>query len=202
MKIIGLCGGSGAGKTVAAAAIHALGGAVVDTDLVYRELCVAGSACLSEIADAFGEGALTESGELNRPEVAKIIYGSAEKRAELNAITHKYIKADTARLIAEHKIAGKTAVIVDAPLLFESGFDRMCDCTVGVVAELEARVARIVTRDGLDDATARRRIASQDSDETLYKKCDYIIENNGSLPELFEKASALYVKIIAGGDGV
>ncbi len=196
MKIIGLCGGSGAGKSVLARAILDLGGAVIDVDAVYRELCVPGSACLDEIVTAFGKEALTESGELNRPAVAAVIYRNAKKRAELNEITHKYIKADTARLIAEYRREGKTAVIVDAPLLFEAGFDRICDVTVGVIADMELRVARIVTRDGIDEKTARRRIASQDSDEVLAQKCDYILENNGSIRELYDKTAELFVQII------
>ncbi len=196
MKIIGLCGGSGAGKSALSSVICDLGGAVIDTDRVYRELCVAGSSCLHEIADAFGGGALTESGELNRPVVADIIYRDAKKRTELNEITHKYIKADTARLIAEYRRAGKTAVIVDAPLLFEAGFDRMCDLTVGVIADPEIRIARIIARDGIDEKTARKRIASQDSDDVLIEKCDYIIENNGSAEELFAKSAELFSKII------
>lgn len=196
MKIIGLCGGSGAGKSAASAAVYALGGEVIDADRVYRELCVPGSVCLAEIADAFGPDALTESGELNRPAVAAIIYGDAEKRALLNAITHSHIKAETEKRIAAYRENGARAVVVDAPLLFEAGFDKMCDVTVGVVADRDVRIARIVNRDGIDEVSAKRRIDSQISDEKLRERCDHILENNGSVAELYDKASKLLSTII------
>lgn len=196
MKIIGLCGGSGAGKSAASAAIYPLGGEVIDADRVYRELCVPGSRCLAEIADSFGPDALTESGELNRPYVAALIYGDAEKRATLNAITHGHIKAETEKRIAAYRENGARAVVVDAPLLFEAGFDKMCDVTVGVTAERDVRIARIVDRDGIDVSTAESRIASQLSDEKLSSLCDHILENNGSTGELYEKASELFSNII------
>ena len=196
MKIIGLCGGSGAGKSAASAAIYALGGEVIDADRVYRELCVPGSACLAEIENAFGPTALTESGALNRPAVAAIIYGDPEKRALLNAITHKHIKAETERRLEEYREKGVSAVVVDAPLLFEAGFDKMCDVTVGIVADRAFRIARIVARDGVDEATAERRIDSQMPDSLLSLMCDHIIENNGSAAQLYDKATQLFANII------
>lgn len=199
MKIIGLCGGSGAGKSIAASAVYELGGVVIDIDRVYRELCVPGSACLAEIAEAFGTDALTDAGELNRPAVAAVIYGNAEKRNLLNSITHKHIKAETERLIEAHRADGKPAVIVDAPLLFESGFDAMCDVTVGVIADVNVRTARLTERDGIDAETAKKRISAQLSDALLCEKCTHIIENNGGIKELYEKAESLYRTIICNG---
>lgn len=196
MKIIGLCGGSGAGKSIASSAIYALGGVSIDTDRVYRELCVPGSLCLDELAAAFGEGILTSAGELDRPTLAELIYGDAEKRMLLNSITHKHIKSRTEALIEKYRTEGKSAVVVDAPLLFESEFDKLCDVTVGVTADVAVRVKRLASRDGIDEATAKKRIAAQLSDERLAEFCDFIIENNEDTSALYEKAYSLYESII------
>lgn len=199
MKIIGLCGGSGAGKGVASSAIYALGGVSIDTDRVYRELCVPGSACLDELAAAFGEGILTSDGELDRPTLAAIVYCNAEKRMLLNSITHKHIKSRTEALIEKYRKEGKSAVIVDAPLLFESEFNKLCDVTVGVVADKAVRIERLVSRDGIDAKTAEKRISSQLDDAKLRELCDFIIENNEDASALYEKAYDLYESIINCG---
>lgn len=198
MKIIGVCGGSGAGKSAMSVAVCSLGGAVIDADRVYRDLCVPGSRCLSEIVDTFGAEALTQTGELNRPALAKTIFADEEKRKMLNSVTHKHIMAETLRRIELYRKAGKCAVVLDTPLLFEAGFNKLCDVTVGVVADKAKRITRIVSRDGITSEAAEKRIASQISDSELEKICDFILENNGDEAVLYEKAKALFDSIIDG----
>ncbi|MBO5101038.1 MAG: dephospho-CoA kinase, partial [Clostridia bacterium] len=165
----------------------------IDTDLVYREITSSPSECLKALSEEFGTDILTPSGALDRRRLAEAVFmseGAEERRLKLNEITHKYI-LDEVRKIISSLDAGYRGVIVDAPLLFESGFDRECDATVSVIADIELRIKRILLRDGVSEKEARRRIASQKSDEELKSLSDYIIVNNGNGDEL--RASVLRI---------
>lgn len=198
MTIIGLSGGSGSGKTTAAAVMALLGAAVIDTDRVYRDLCVPGSPCLSELAGVFGKDILLQDGALDRKKLGALVFSDAAARLRLNAITHAYIAEKTKRLIKEYDASGREAVIIDAPLLFESGFDAFCDITVGVTAPPDVRMARIIARDGLTVEQAEKRIASQLSDEELSRRCDFIIENRGTNEELVRAVESFYMNAVGG----
>ncbi len=198
MTIIGLSGGSGSGKTTAAAVMASLGAAVIDTDRVYRDLCVPGSPCLSELAGVFGKEILLPDGALDRKKLGALVFSDAAARLRLNAITHAYIAEKTKRLIKEYDASGMEAVVIDAPLLFESGFDAFCDITVGVTAPLDVRMARIIARDGLTAEEAEKRIASQLSDEELSRRCDFIIENRGTNEELVRAVESFYMNAVGG----
>ena len=179
MKIIGLTGGSGAGKSVVAETFRAYGVESIDTDRVYREVTAEGMPCLAELAERFGAGILDVGGNLNRRALAGIAFTSAENLSALNTITHKYILAECSRRIEEQRNVGRQAVIIDAPVLFESGFDRECDFVIAVTAEIVLRLNRIVARDGISEEQARRRIANQMSDAEYARRSDYVIVNNG-----------------------
>lgn len=198
MKIIGLCGGSGAGKTTASEAMRLCGAAVIDTDRVYREISGAGSECLSELAFHFGDGIILSDGTLDRKTLGAAVYADAQKRELLNTVTHRYIKNETEIRIARYRGDGAPAVIVDAPLLFESGFDLLCDTTVGIVAEKDIRIKRIMDRDGITEEHANARIRAQYSDEYLRERCEYILENNSELAELVIASAKAYISIMSG----
>ncbi len=201
MTIIGLCGGSGSGKTTAAAVMSSEGAAVIDTDRVYRELCVSGSPCLRELEHEFGQGIIAPDGALDRASLAKLVFDDAKLRLRLNGITYKYIRAETERLISLYADRGAAAVVVDAPLLFESGFDALCNITVGVTAKKELRIKRIVARDGISAAAAEKRIASQCSDDELRSRCDTIIENDGDADSFADRVRSFYTAAAAKGGG-
>ena len=151
MLIIGLCGGSGSGKGYVCKLFEKYDIPHIDTDRLYREVTVKkGSRCLSELCEACGYGILDQEGELNRKVLADIVFLKNGTKV-LNEITHKHIKVDTDILIEKYKEQGKRAVLVDAPVLFESGFDRMCDYTICVVASYEARLERILKRDNITE---------------------------------------------------
>ncbi len=198
MTVIGLCGGSGAGKTTVLSVFELCGSAPSDTDRGYRDICVPNSPCICEIRAFFGDGVIAPSGELDRKALGSIIYNDAEKREALNNITHRYIRLETERRIEEFRGLGYESVTVDAPLLFESGFDKMCDVTVGVVSDEKIRIARIMSRDGITEEHALSRIRAQYSDEYLKERCEYIIENNGTRCGLVLSSAAAYEKIING----
>lgn len=198
MKIIGLCGGSGAGKTTVSKILERCGAKLIDTDQVYREVASAGSLCVKELADAFGDDIILPNGELDRKKLASVVYNDSGKREMLNRITHRYIKDETVQRISAYEKDGELAVIVDAPLLFESGFDLLCDVKVGVIADEKLRIKRITSRDGITEEHASARIKAQYSDEYIRLRCEYILENNGDFSDVEREAVEIYEKIMSG----
>ena len=181
-EFIVLCGRSGSGKGYVAKKFAAYGIPSVDTDAVYRTMTAPAalySPCMQELVAAFGEGLANPDHSLNRRALADIVFaeGASEALVTLNRITHVHILRETVHIAEQLAAGGALAVLVDAPVLFESGFDAHCDCTLCVVAPEEVSVARIVKRDGITEAEARRRLASQISAEELVRRCDYVIEN-------------------------
>ncbi|MBE6658010.1 MAG: threonylcarbamoyl-AMP synthase [Ruminococcaceae bacterium] len=189
-SVLGLTGGSGAGKGAVAATLTAHGIPTLDTDRVSRLVCEVGQPCLRALAEQFGDGILCPDGSLDRAGLAALVFGEsdpdkkAEKLAALNRITHHYILEYARDWLAEQRAAGCTAACIDAPQLFESGFDRECSYIIGVTADKETRIARIMTRDGITREKAEQRIASQHDDAFFAAHCNTIIENNGDLDAL------------------
>ncbi len=180
MKVIGLCGGSGSGKSYVAKLFQKYGINSIDTDAVYHELTSYKSECLTALSREFGSSIITENDTLDRSALSKIVFkeGNAELLGRLNEISHYYILKKTFELI--EKIDDKTpAVLIDAPLLFESGLDKRCDKVIAVIAPINIRIERICRRDGISPEVARARINAQLSDEILLARADYIIENKG-----------------------
>ncbi|MBQ9121224.1 MAG: dephospho-CoA kinase [Clostridia bacterium] len=181
MKVLGLCGGSGAGKGFVCEVFSTYGIPAIDTDAVYHKMTEAPSPCTRELESVFGSAVIRENGSLDRRALAAIVFApdGGEKLKKLNEITHKYIKTETVQAIERYQRENKRAVIVDAPALFESGFDRLCDCVIGVFAPRETRIRRIMERDGITAEHAEARIAKQIPDGLLEPRCDYCIYNGG-----------------------
>ncbi|MCD7747785.1 MAG: dephospho-CoA kinase [Firmicutes bacterium] len=196
MTVIGLCGKSGAGKSTVSEMMERLGAAVIDTDKIYRELCVPGSDCLSEITARFGD-VLCSDGTLDRKKLSAIVFSDESALCDLDKITHKYIRAETEARLKKYERLGYRAAVVDAPLLFESGFDALCDYKISVIASDKYYVPRIMSRDGIDEAAARERLMSQTDEDRLREMSDYVIENDGGTDELYSHVKAIYEKITA-----
>ena len=187
MKVIGLCGQSGAGKGLVCSFFSELNVACIDTDKVYHDIISTDSACTLELLECFGHGIYANPG-INRKELGKIVFNSPEGLKQLNTIAHKHILNSVRETISRIKKDGIfDGVIIDAPLLFESGFDKECDVTLALLADKEVKIARIMARDSIDREHALKRLESQISNEDLKKKCDYAIENNSNAQELREK---------------
>lgn len=179
---IGLCGRSGAGKGYVCRIFDQLGIPSVDTDAVYREMTGPAetlSPCMEELLGFFGEKILREDRSLNRPVLSSLVFGenAGDALAQLNRITHRHILLETEKRIADYARQGYKYVLIDAPVLFESGFDSMCRFTVCVIASEETSVTRITERDGITKEAAQRRLAAQMTNEELMCRCDYHIEN-------------------------
>ena len=179
--ILGLTGPTGAGKGVVAAQLTAAGIPVVDTDRLARDVTAAGHPCLIQLAAAFSPAILREDGTLDRAQLASLAFASPEATARLNAITHPHIFALAEERLAAFWEQGMPVAVVDAPVLFESGMDRMCDRTVAVLAPAEVRLARICARDGLSEAQAKARMSAQPDDRFYEERADDLLYNEGDL---------------------
>jgi dephospho-CoA kinase len=192
VKIIGLCGGSGSGKGEVARMLREAGCLHLDADAIYHGFISGDSDCLRELADEFGKEIIAPNGALDRKKLAAIVFadGAEEKRQRLNTISHRYVLDEIRRRIADAKNE-YTVAVVDAPLLFESGFNAECDAIISVIAPRDARIARIVERDGLTSEQAARRIDAQLDEEFLRSHSNFIIENKHDLSALALKVEKI-----------
>lgn len=174
--ILGLTGQSGAGKSTVGKILEEKGACVIDCDRLARLVVEPGKPALSEITQMFGERVLHPDGTMNRQKVASIVFHDADALHILNRITHKYIEEEVDRTISS---CSNRVVVIDAPVLFESGMEQKCVKTICVLAERETRVARIMKRDGLTREKAEERIFAQHDDSFYIERCDYVIYNNG-----------------------
>ena len=187
MKLIGLTGRSGAGKGAASAIFEKYGVPAIDTDAVYHGLLAEKGECAAALVAAFGDGILGESGLVDRKKLASLVFGrpdTPERLHELDRITHTYIMAKTRELAAGYAAKGAAAVLIDAPQLFEAGADGECDIVLGVIADDEVCLSRIMARDGLSREDALRRLSAQHDNAFFRAHCNTVIENNGTTREL------------------
>lgn len=184
MKIIGITGNSGSGKSFISEVVlnKYKSVAIIDADKIAREMSNINTLYYKEIVKKFGKDILKENLEINRKLLANIIFNNNKKREELNSITFKYVVDEIKNKIKSNN--DKNVIIIDVPLLFESGLDKICDITLGVISNEDIKIDRICKRDNLSVMEAKDRLKVQLNDEVLREKCDYIIENNGNIEEL------------------
>ncbi len=188
MIIVGLTGPTGAGKGEVGRLFAADGALVIDTDRLAREVVTPPSEVLDTLAAVFGQDILQADGTLDRAALAAKAFASKEAQERLNALTHPAIIRRTWELIGE---SDREMAVIDAPLLFESGMDRMCHTTVAVLAPAEVRLARITARDGLSRERALARMNAQ-PDEAFYRdRAAHTLANDGGLAALQAATKAL-----------
>lgn len=193
MKIIGVTGPIGVGKSYVAGQICKRGIPDIDTDNVYHLLISAPSECTSGIKNAFGEKVINKKGGVDRAALANVVFDNPEKLAELNRITHGCVTKKVEEMLEDYRRAGTAAVVVEVPLMFESGFDRKCDIVLCVVADIETRISRICMRNGISREEAEKRIKNQKDIDFYIANSSFIVYNNGKedinaqIDRLFEK---------------
>lgn len=190
--VIGLTGPTGAGKSELTALLQAAGIPVVDTDILAREVTEKGHPCLERLVEAFSPAILREDGTLDRRALAAAAFATPEAQATLNAITHPPVLARAKELLDDAFAAGATIAVVDAPLLFESGADAMCDRTVAVLASPEQRLSRIMKRDNLTEMQARSRMNAQPTAQYYIDRADEVLLNDGDL-DAFRAMAARWI---------
>ncbi len=177
MKIIGLTGKTGSGKSTVAKKLSALGFGVVDADIIARKVVEKGSPLLTALAEAFGKEIINPDGTLNRKELSKRGFATKNDTEKMNSIMHPMITEYMEREIQRLHSDGFDKIIIDAAALFESGFDKRCDVIVVVDAPYDIRMQRILKRDNMTVEAARLRMDAQKSDEYYTDKADIIIKN-------------------------
>ena len=195
MIVIGITGPTGAGKTTVLKVLEGMGGAVADCDAVYHQLLGTSVPLRQELRARFGDHIFDEAGGLRRKELGAIVFGDAQALEDLNAITHRHIAAQLKRLIAQAEAEGRPAIALDAIALIESGAGALCDVTIAVTAPQEARVGRIMAREGISEQYARSRVGAQKPDAWFEARCTYTLRNDGTQAD-FEARSRVLLKQI------
>ena len=185
--ILGITGGTGCGKTTLLNCIAERGGLILDCDAIYHDLLRTDPALLSAIEARFPGS--VENGALQRKKLGNLVFSDEKALSDLNAITHGAVKAEVLRRLSEKP----RLAAIDAIALFEGGLATLCDITVAVTAQEEARIQRLMVRDGIGRDYAKRRIAAQKSAEWFRERCDYCLENNGTQAD-FQKTSLAFLR--------
>jgi dephospho-CoA kinase len=192
LKILGLCGGSGSGKGLASKSFLSYGIPALDTDALYHSMIERDSECARELISEFGEQIKGDNGGINRVALRNAVFEKdGERLKRLDEIAHRHILAECRLWLKEKEKEKCPAAIIDAPLLFESGFDRECDIIISVIAPKEERIKRIMARDNLTSAEAEARIRSQKSDEFLKAHSHYLIYNNTTNEALISQVAEI-----------
>lgn len=193
MKIIGITGPIGCGKSYVAQLIEEQGIPSIDADLVYHQLTSVPSPLVKELSKEFGEGILTSNGALDRRKLAPIVFNAPEKLERLNAITHKAIIVELERRLNEYKNTGIKAVTLQVPLMFESGADKLCDAVLCVAASEGKRIERICQRDGISAKDAQNRIKNQKEIQFYIANSSETVYNDDTV-DLIEQINSFLVK--------
>ena len=194
MRIVGVTGGSGCGKTTFLQALEKQGAMVLDCDEVYHELLKTSKPMLDAI-DARFPG-VVENGALQIKKLGEIVFHDEQALADLNTITHRYVTEEIQRRLREHAKNGGTSAAIDAIALIESGAGELCDLIVGVTAPREARIERLLKREGVTRAYAESRIDAQKPNEWFEEHCDRILENNHTLQAFEQQCEKLSMEVL------
>jgi dephospho-CoA kinase len=204
MKVIGLTGGIGSGKSTVSRRLIEKGYQIFDADLISHQIVEPGMPALEQIRETFGEAFLDEEGRLRRKAMAAHITADPAERARLNAIMHTAIVGAIEEGIKQARkdaaAAGEeenTIVFIDAPLLFEAGLDRLCDEVWLVTAPEEVRIRRVMERDGISEELVRGYMASQMPEEEKRARSQRLLDNGGTREQLYEDLEEALAAITA-----
>lgn len=191
MKIIGITGSSGAGKDTVCEIIEKKYNAeIIDADKIAKELSKKGTVYLNSIINCFGTEIIDKKGELNRKKLADIIFEDEQKREELNKLTFIHVVDEIQKRINNIK---KKIIIVNAPLLFESNLNKICDYVIAIIADKDKQIIRVMNRDNITKEEAERRINAQNTNEFFVDNADYVIYNNENLENIEEQLSKIKI---------
>lgn len=185
--ILGLTGGIASGKSTVSAYLAQNGALIIDADLIARQVVAKKSSGLKQIVAKFGGEILTASGELDRKKLGKLVFGNKELLKNLTDITGPLIRAEILREIEAAKKAQVKLVVLDIPLLFETGYQTLCDKVMVVTIPSKLQLERVMKRDNLSAAEARKRIANQLPASKRNELADVLIDNSKSVAETYQQ---------------
>lgn len=186
--VIGITGGSGAGKSTVSKYLEKKGWFVIDADEIAHRLMVPGSNVLEQISLRFGKQFLNQDGSLNRKKLGNVVFSNPKALADLNQITHHVIIQEINRMSA-----GKSNVVIDAAILLETGLKDLCEHTIFISCPEQIRIERIMQREGIGEEYARKRISAQKNEDYFRQRCDFEIVNDGikDIAQQLERCSFL-----------
>lgn len=191
MRVLGLTGGIGSGKSMVASMFSQLGADVIDADQLARDVVEPGQPALDEIATAFGRDILLPDGRLDRGKLARIIFADPVARGKLNAITHPRIRERMDAAIAA-RASQPGVLIADIPLLYENDRASTVEAVIVVWVDPATQLRRLLERDGLTEEEARQRIAAQMPLDEKQARADVVIDNGGSRENTKRQVEAIY----------
>jgi dephospho-CoA kinase len=196
--LVGLTGSIATGKSTVSRMFAHLGARVIDADLLAREVVMPGQAAYARIVEEFGPQVVQEDGSLDRKALGALVFGDPAKRKRLEEITHPAIGLRQQRILSVFdEEAFEGVVIWDVALLYEGGGAAKMDRVVVVYADPETERRRLMKRDGLSEADARARIASQMPIAEKAKLADYVIDNSGTRAETERQVRTVYGALLA-----
>jgi dephospho-CoA kinase len=198
MKVYGLTGGIASGKSSVARMLRELGAEVVDADELARVVVRPGTPGLQKIVETFSPDVVLPDGTLDRKKLGERIFADPSARAQLNAITHPLIAAETAQRMRELEARGVPFAFYEAALLVDNGAHRALDGLVVVETSPAVQRARLVERDGLTPAEADRRLAAQLPNAARREAADVVLPNDGAEQELAQRVQLLYARLRDG----
>lgn len=191
MHIIGLTGGIASGKTTVGKYLQNSGLPVIDADEVARVVVRPGTPTYFSIVDRFGLGILTNDSQIDRPTLGQIIFNNKEKRDLLNSLVHPAIRLEIVQRSLWYFLRGHRAIVLDTPLLFESGMHRFVTCTLVVYVPPHLQKQRLMQRNGLNAGDAQARINSQMPIEKKKDLATYVVDNSGTMSETREQVDRM-----------
>jgi dephospho-CoA kinase len=200
--VIGLTGGIASGKTTVSARLEELGAQIIDADRIGHEIIAPGGPAYDPVLEAFGRDILAPDGTVDRRKLGALAFADPERLKRLNGISHpimarrmgEQIAAARARRPAERP----PLIVLDAAILLEAGWDKLCDAVWAVEAPPEAALARLIARNGLSEEQARRRLDSQWSNAERAKRAQRVISNSGTIDALKDQVTTLWREAVQG----
>jgi len=197
VRLIGLTGGIGSGKSTVARMLAERGAVIVDADAIAREVVEPGHPAFEEVVRRFGPGILLPDGTLDRAQLASLVFADDSSRAALNDIVHPEVGREVAARIEAYRDTD-AVVVVDIPLMVESGGTAGFDAVLVVSAPGWQRIERLARDRAMSDSDVRARIASQASDEQRKKIATHVIENTGTIEQLEGAVDRFWRDVVAG----
>jgi dephospho-CoA kinase len=195
LKLIGLTGGAGSGKSTVAAMFRELGAAIVDADEASHAVYESGTAGFREVVDTFGDEYVRDDGRIDRAKLGELVFKNPDARKKLNAIVHPLVRQWMAERTAEAVEGGAEVVIQDVPLLFENGLQGLFSSTILVFADAETQLSRLTEERGLSLERARSMLASQMPIDEKRALADHIIDNGGPRDETRRQVEELWASV-------
>ncbi len=195
MKLVGLTGGIASGKSTVAEILKRQGAAIINADVLAREVVEPDRQAWTEIVNTFGTAVLQPDRALDRQKLRAIIFDDPDARKKLESIIHPQVRALAEQRIREHAAAGYAVIVYEVPLLFEGNLQEWLRPVILVACDVDTQRNRLQSRDNLSAAQAQKHIDAQMSLEAKRRLADYVIENNGSLEDLKRQVQAVLEKI-------